>query len=68
MQEPSSLTTALPPLIVNTPCGQVCAQCPQPTQAPESTATLADERGIRAWQLSLTHTDVTAMAVVLALG
>jgi holo-[acyl-carrier protein] synthase len=31
-------------------------------------ATLATERGISAWQLSLTHTDVTAMAVVLALG
>jgi holo-[acyl-carrier protein] synthase len=31
-------------------------------------STRADERGVRAWQLSLTHTDVTAMAVVLALG
>jgi holo-[acyl-carrier protein] synthase len=31
-------------------------------------ATLADERGVRAWQVSLTHTDTTAMAVVLALG
>ena len=31
-------------------------------------AALADERGVRAWQLSLTHTDATAMAVVLALG
>ena len=31
-------------------------------------ATLAAERGVRAWQLSLTHTDATAMAVVLALG
>ena len=29
---------------------------------------LADERGVHAWQLSLTHTDATAMAVVLALG
>jgi holo-[acyl-carrier protein] synthase len=31
-------------------------------------AALAAERGVRAWQLSLTHTDSTAMAVVLALG
>ncbi|HEY3190740.1 MAG TPA: holo-ACP synthase [Solirubrobacteraceae bacterium] len=31
-------------------------------------ADLAAERGVRAWQLSMTHTDVTAMAVVLALG
>ncbi len=31
-------------------------------------ATLAEQRGVRAWQVSLTHTDVTAMAVVLALG
>jgi holo-[acyl-carrier protein] synthase len=31
-------------------------------------AALAEERGVRAWQVSLTHTDVTAMAVVLALG
>jgi holo-[acyl-carrier protein] synthase len=31
-------------------------------------ASLAEERGVRAWQVSLTHTDVTAMAVVLALG
>ena len=31
-------------------------------------ATLAAGRGISAWQLSLTHTNVTAMAVVLALG
>ena len=31
-------------------------------------AALAAERGVRAWQLSLTHTDATAMAVVLALG
>ena len=31
-------------------------------------ATLAAGRGVTAWQLSLTHTDVTAMAVVLALG
>ena len=31
-------------------------------------AALAAERGVLAWQLSLTHTDVTAMAVVLALG
>ena len=31
-------------------------------------AALAAERGVTAWQLSLTHTDSTAMAVVLALG
>ena len=31
-------------------------------------AALAEARGVRAWQVSLTHTDVTAMAVVLALG
>ncbi len=31
-------------------------------------AELAQERGVHAWQLSLTHTDTTAMAVVLALG
>jgi holo-[acyl-carrier protein] synthase len=31
-------------------------------------AALAAERGVTAWQLSLTHTDTTAMAVVLALG
>jgi holo-[acyl-carrier protein] synthase len=31
-------------------------------------AELAHERGVHAWQLSLTHTDTTAMAVVLALG
>jgi holo-[acyl-carrier protein] synthase len=31
-------------------------------------AALADARGVRAWQVSLTHTDTTAMAVVLALG
>ena len=31
-------------------------------------AALAAERGVLTWQLSLTHTDVTAMAVVLALG
>ena len=31
-------------------------------------AALAEERGVRAWQISLTHTDATAMAVVLALG
>jgi holo-[acyl-carrier protein] synthase len=31
-------------------------------------AALAEQRGVRAWQLSLTHTDATAMAVVLALG
>jgi len=31
-------------------------------------AARASARGVRAWQLSLTHTDVTAMAVVLALG
>ena len=31
-------------------------------------AALAEARGVRAWQVSLTHTDTTAMAVVLALG
>jgi holo-[acyl-carrier protein] synthase len=31
-------------------------------------AELANDRGVQAWQLSLTHTDTTAMAVVLALG
>jgi len=31
-------------------------------------ATLAAARGVSAWQVSLTHTNVTAMAVVLALG
>ena len=31
-------------------------------------AALAAERGVQAWQLSLTHTDAMAMAVVLALG
>jgi holo-[acyl-carrier protein] synthase len=31
-------------------------------------AEMAAERGIGGWQLSLTHTDTTAMAVVLALG
>ena len=31
-------------------------------------AALAAERGVTAWQLSLTHTDATATAVVLALG
>ena len=31
-------------------------------------AALASERGVTAWQVSLTHTDSTAMAVVLALG
>ncbi len=31
-------------------------------------AELAGERGVHAWQLSLTHTGATAMAVVLALG
>ena len=31
-------------------------------------AALADARGVLAWQVSLTHTDTTAMAVVLALG
>jgi holo-[acyl-carrier protein] synthase len=31
-------------------------------------AALAAERGVTAWQISLTHTDSTAMAVVLALG
>jgi holo-[acyl-carrier protein] synthase len=31
-------------------------------------ADLAETRGVTAWQISLTHTDVTAMAVVIALG
>ena len=31
-------------------------------------AALADERGVTAWQLSLTHTDTTAMAVVARAG
>ena len=31
-------------------------------------AALAEQRGVRAWQVSLSHTDATAMAVVLALG
>jgi holo-[acyl-carrier protein] synthase len=31
-------------------------------------AELATTRGVRAWHVSLTHTDTTAMAVVLALG
>ena len=31
-------------------------------------AELADERGVTAWQLSLTHTDAMAMAVALAVG
>jgi holo-[acyl-carrier protein] synthase len=31
-------------------------------------AALAEARGVRAWHVSLTHTDTTAMAVVLALG
>jgi phosphopantetheine--protein transferase-like protein len=31
-------------------------------------AEMAAERGIGGWQLSLTHTETTAMAVVLALG
>ena len=31
-------------------------------------AEMADERGIVAWHLSLTHTETTAMAVALALG
>ena len=31
-------------------------------------AEMAEERGIVGWHLSLTHTDTTAMAVVLALG
>ena len=31
-------------------------------------AALAATRGVHAWQVSLTHTDTTAMAVVIALG
>jgi holo-[acyl-carrier protein] synthase len=31
-------------------------------------AARAEAQGVRAWQVSLTHTDTTAMAVVLALG
>ena len=31
-------------------------------------AELADERGVVGWHLSLTHTDTTALAVVIALG
>jgi holo-[acyl-carrier protein] synthase len=31
-------------------------------------AALAAARGVTTWQLSLTHTDTTAMAVVIALG
>jgi holo-[acyl-carrier protein] synthase len=31
-------------------------------------AEMAAERGITAWQLSLTHTNTTAMAVAIALG
>jgi holo-[acyl-carrier protein] synthase len=31
-------------------------------------ADLAAARGVSAWHVSLTHTDVTAMAVVIALG
>ena len=31
-------------------------------------AEMAAERGITGWQLSLTHTDTTAMAVAIALG
>jgi phosphopantetheine--protein transferase-like protein len=31
-------------------------------------ADLAAERGVSAWQVSLSHTDATAMAVVIALG
>ncbi|MFO7590790.1 MAG: holo-ACP synthase [Acidimicrobiia bacterium] len=31
-------------------------------------AEMAEERGITGWHLSLTHTETTAMAVVLALG
>jgi holo-[acyl-carrier protein] synthase len=31
-------------------------------------AELADERGVRAWHLSLTHTDTTALAVAIAVG
>ncbi len=29
---------------------------------------MAEERGITEWQLSLTHTETTAMAVAVALG
>jgi len=31
-------------------------------------ATLAEDRGVREWRLSLSHTSTTAMAVALALG
>jgi holo-[acyl-carrier protein] synthase len=31
-------------------------------------AEMAAERGVRHWQLSLTHTDTTALAVAIALG
>ncbi len=31
-------------------------------------AEMAAERGIAAWQLSLTHTEATAMAIAIALG
>jgi holo-[acyl-carrier protein] synthase len=31
-------------------------------------ADLADERGVRDWHLSLTHTNTTAMAVAIAVG
>jgi holo-[acyl-carrier protein] synthase len=31
-------------------------------------AALADERGVRSWHLSLTHTDTMAMAVAVAMG
>jgi holo-[acyl-carrier protein] synthase len=31
-------------------------------------ATLAEERGVTDWHLSLTHTDLVAMAVAVALG
>jgi len=31
-------------------------------------AELADERGVRDWHLSLTHTDSTALAVAIAVG
>ena len=41
----------------------------QPTIAlHDRAAEMAAERGITQWQLSLTHTDTTAMAVAVALG